>query len=36
MTSEFQFRYKVIDDNTTDREFPEIKDMALKYSRCPM
>jgi hypothetical protein len=36
MTSNFQFRYKVIDDNTISREFPEIKDMALKYSRCPM
>lgn len=36
MTSNFQFRYKVIDDNTIAREFPEINDMALKYSRCPM
>ncbi len=36
MKSEFKFRYKVIDDNTIAREFPEIKDMALKYSRCPI
>ncbi|HLG85098.1 MAG TPA: hypothetical protein VKY22_29210 [Bradyrhizobium sp.] len=36
MTSELQFNYKVVDDNTLIRDFPEIKDMTLKYSRCPM
>ena len=36
MTSELQFNYKVIDDNTLIRDFPDIKDMTLKYSRCPM
>jgi hypothetical protein len=36
MTSALQFRYKAIDDNTLVRDFPEIKDMTLKYSRCPM
>lgn len=35
MTSNFQFRYKVVDDNALVREFPDIKDMTLKYSRCP-
>jgi hypothetical protein len=36
MTSDFQLSYKVIDDNTLVREFPDIKDMNLKYWRCPM
>jgi hypothetical protein len=36
MTSELQFRYKVIDDNTLVRDFPDIKDMTLQYSRCPI
>ncbi len=36
MTSELQFNYKVIDDNTLMRDFPDIKDMTLTYSRCPM
>ncbi len=36
MTSELQFRYKVIDDNTLVRDFPDIKDMTRQYSRCPM
>jgi hypothetical protein len=36
MTSELQFNYKAVDDNTLIRDFPEIKDMTLKYSRCPM
>jgi hypothetical protein len=36
MTSELQFNYKVIDDNTLLRDFPDIKDMTLSYSRCPM
>ena len=36
MTSELQFNFKVVDDNTLIRDFPDIKDMTLKYSRCPM
>ena len=36
MVSDFQFRYKVIDDNTLIREFPDIKDMSLRYSRCSL
>ena len=36
MTSELQFNYKVVDDNTLIRDFPDIKDMTLQYSRCPM
>jgi hypothetical protein len=36
MTSELQFRYKVIDENTLLRDFPDIKDMTLQYSRCPI
>ncbi|MGB6637419.1 MAG: hypothetical protein WBF12_17295, partial [Bradyrhizobium sp.] len=36
MTGNYQFRYKVLDDNTLVRLFPDIKDMTLKYSRCPL
>ena len=36
MTSELQFNYKVVDDNTLTRDIPDIKDMTLTYSRCPM
>jgi len=36
MTSDLQFRYKVVDDNTLNREYSEIKDMTLRFSRCPM
>ena len=36
MTSDLQFRYKVIDDNTLVRDFPEIEGMRQQYSRCPM
>jgi len=36
MTSELQFNYKVIDDNTLMRDFPDIQGMTLTYSRCPM
>lgn len=36
MTSTLQFRYKAIDDNTLTRDFPEVGEMTLKYSRCPM
>lgn len=35
MTSDLQFRYKVVDDNTLLRDFPEIEGMTLQYSRCP-
>ncbi len=31
MTSELQFNYKAVDDNTLIRDFPDIKDMTLKY-----
>jgi hypothetical protein len=31
-----QFNYKVIDDNTLVRDFPDIEGMTLKYSRCPI
>jgi hypothetical protein len=36
MTSELQFNFKVIDDNTLIRDFPDIKGMTLQYYRCPM
>jgi hypothetical protein len=36
MTSELQFNYKVLDNNTLVRDFPEIKGMTLTYSRCPI
>ena len=35
-TSELQFNYKIVDDNTLIRDFPDIKDMTLRYARCPM
>ena len=34
MTGNYQFGYKVIDDNTIVRQFPDIKDMTLRYFRC--
>jgi hypothetical protein len=34
MTGEYQFSYKVVDDNTIMRLFPDIKDMTLRYFRC--
>jgi len=36
MTSELQFSYKSINDNTLLRSFPDIEGMTLQYSRCPM
>jgi hypothetical protein len=36
MTSDFKFGYKVVNDNTLTRLFPEIRDMTLTYSRCPL
>lgn len=36
MSATYQFSYKVLDDNTVVRLFPDIKAMTLKYSRCPL
>jgi len=36
MTGDYQFSYKVVDDNTIMRLFPEIKDMTLRYFRCSL
>ena len=36
MTGEYQFSYKVVDDNTIVRLIPEIKDMTLRYFRCSL
>ena len=36
MTGEYQFTYKVVDDNTIMRLFPDIKDMTLRYFRCSL
>jgi hypothetical protein len=36
MTGNYQFSYKVLDDNTLERLFPDIPNMALKFSRCPL
>lgn len=36
MTGDYQFSYKVIDDNTIMRLFPDIKDMTLRYFRCQL
>ena len=35
MVADYQFSYRVIDDNTLERLIPDINNMALKYSRCP-
>jgi hypothetical protein len=34
MTGNYQFSYKVLDDNTLERQFPDIPSMTLRYSRC--
>ncbi len=34
MTGDYAFSYKVVDDDTIMRLFPDIKDMTLKYFRC--
>lgn len=34
MTGNYQFSYKVLDDNTLARMFPDIKDMTVNYARC--
>jgi hypothetical protein len=36
MTGDYQFSYKVVDDNTIMRLFPDIKDMTLRYFRCSL
>jgi hypothetical protein len=36
MTGDYQFSYKVVDDNTIMRFFPDIKDMTLRYFRCSL
>jgi hypothetical protein len=36
MTGNYQFSYKVVDDNTIVRSFPDIKDMTLRYFRCSL
>src|ERR1700743_2830974 len=36
MTGDYQFSYKVVDDNTIQRLFPDIKDMTLRYFRCSL
>jgi hypothetical protein len=34
MTGNYDFSYKVLDDNTLVRLFPDIKNMTVKYARC--
>ena len=36
MTGDYQFSYKLVDDNTIMRLFPDIKDMTLRYFRCSL
>jgi hypothetical protein len=36
MTGDYQFSYKVVDDNTIMRLFPDIKDMTLRFFRCSL
>jgi len=35
MTGEYQFSYKVLDDNSLARMFPDITGMTVNYARCP-
>lgn len=35
MTGNYEFSYKVLDDNTLVRLFPDIKNMTVQYARCP-
>ena len=35
MTGNYDFSYKVLDDNTLVRLFPDIKNMTVQYARCP-
>lgn len=34
MTGNYDFSYKVLDDNTLLRLFPDIKNMTVQYARC--
>jgi hypothetical protein len=34
MTGNYEFSYKVLDDNTLVRLFPDIKNMTVQYARC--
>lgn len=36
MTGDYKFSYKVVDDNTIQRSFPDIKDMTIRYFRCSL
>jgi hypothetical protein len=36
LVGNYQFSYKVVDDNTLLRIFPDIKDMTLRYFRCSL
>ena len=36
MTGNYEFSYKVVDDNTLVRLFPDIKNMTVQYARCPI
>ncbi len=36
MTGDYQFTYKVVDDDTIMRLFAGIKDMTLRYFRCSL
>jgi len=36
MTDDYQFSYKVVDDNTIMRLFPDIQGMTLRYFRCSL
>lgn len=36
MNSSVLFNLRVIDDNSIDRQFPEIAGMTLKYTRCSL
>ena len=36
MHGDYQFSYKVVDDSTIQRLFPDIKDMTLRYFRCSL
>ena len=34
MTGNYKLSYKVLDDNTLERIFPDITDMTVRYARC--
>jgi hypothetical protein len=35
MTGNYQFSYKVLDENAIERFFPDMTEMTVKYARCP-